>query len=159
MKSLLIIQDDIQLVMKKEYPERMDLSEVWPIFEAGGLIHLSTVDGDHPRVRMVSFTVHGRNLWVATRSGDDKVSQIRNNSNVEFTLPVRGTEKMGCLRATAEAYIMEDTTKRDEIASLIPWFSGYWKSSKDPNYTLIRIDLKKILFDHHETSLKYTIEV
>ncbi len=145
--------------MKKEYPERMDLSEVWPIFEAGGLIHLSTADGKQPRVRMVSFTVHGQSLWVATRSGDDKVTQIRNNSNVEFTLPVRGTEKIGCLRATAKAYIVDDIVKRNEIANLIPWFTGYWKSSEDPNFTLIRLDLKRILFDHHETSLKYTIEV
>ena len=145
--------------MKKEYPERMDLSEVWPIFEAGGLIHLSTIDGDQPRVRIVSFTVHGQSLWVATRSGDDKVTQIHNNSKVEFTLPVRGKEKIGCLRATAEAIIVDDPTKREEIASLIPWFMGYWKSSDDPNFTLIRLNMIKILFDHHETSSKYTIEV
>ncbi|MFW9793788.1 MAG: pyridoxamine 5'-phosphate oxidase family protein [Candidatus Thorarchaeota archaeon] len=145
--------------MKKEYPERMELFEVWPIFEAGGLIHLSTIDVDYPRVRIVSFTVHGKNLWVATRSGDDKVTQIRKNSNVEFTLPVRGTKKIGCLRATAEAVIVDDPIKRKEVASVIPWFTGYWKSSEDPNFTLIRLDLKKVLFDHHESSSKFTIDL
>ncbi len=159
MKLHLIIPEYTSTDMKKEYPERMTLSEVWPIFEAGGLIHLSTMDGDHPRVRMVSFTVHGQNLWVATRSGDDKVEQILKNSRVEFTLPVRGTEKLGCLRATADAYIVDDPVKRNEVASLIPWFSGYWKSFEDPNFTLIRLDLKRILFDHHETKSKYTIDV
>ncbi|MHA2002777.1 MAG: pyridoxamine 5'-phosphate oxidase family protein [Candidatus Thorarchaeota archaeon] len=157
--SHLIIPVNPLTTMKKAYPERMPLSEVWPLFEAGGLIHLSTLDGNQPRVRMMSFTVHDQKLWIATRTGDDKVSQIRKNSNVEFTLAVQGKERTGCLRTTAEASIAEDPGTRDDIASAIPWFTGYWKSSDDPNFTLIRLDMKKILFDHHETSSKYTIEL
>jgi uncharacterized pyridoxamine 5'-phosphate oxidase family protein len=145
--------------MKKEYPERMTLSEVWPHFEARGLIHLSTLDGDQPRVRMMALTTHDQKLWVVTRTGDDKVVQIGKNSNVEFTLAVPGKERTGCLRATAEATIVEDQSTRDVVVSVIPWFTNYWKSSEDPNFTLIRLDLKEILFDHHETSSKYTIEM
>jgi len=145
--------------MKKEYPESMQLSEVWSLFEAGGLVHLSTLDGDQPRVRMMSLTVHGNNLWLATRSGDDKVDQIRKNNNVEFTFTVRGKERTGCLRSTARAVIIEDTSTREEIANAIPWFTGYWESSEDPNYTLIRLDLTRILFDHHESCMKYKIEL
>ena len=145
--------------MKKTYPERMALSEVWPLFEAGGLIHLSTLDGDHPRVRMMALTVHDQKLWVVTRTSDDKVGQLRRNPNVEFTFAVPGKERTGCLRATAEARTVDDHDRRDDVASAIPWFTGYWKSSEDPNYTLIRLDLKRILFDHHETSSKYTIEL
>jgi general stress protein 26 len=145
--------------MKKTYPETMPLSEVWPLFEAGGLAHLSTLDGDQPRVRMMALTARNQNLWVVTRTGDDKVDQIGKNSKVEFTFAVPGKERTGCLRATAEAIIVEDQRSRDEIASVIPWFTAYWKSSEDPNFTLIRLDLKKILFDHHETSSKYTIDL
>ncbi|MFW9850711.1 MAG: pyridoxamine 5'-phosphate oxidase family protein [Candidatus Thorarchaeota archaeon] len=145
--------------MKKEYPETMQLSEVWPLFEAGGLVHLSTLDGDQPRVRMMSLTVHGDNLWLATRSGDDKVDQIRKNDNVEFTFTVRGKGRTGCLRSTARAVIIEDASTRKEIADAIPWFTGYWISSNDSNYTLIRLDLTRILFDHHESSKKYKIEL
>jgi len=145
--------------MKKTYPEKMALSEVWPLFEAGGLIHLSTMDGNHPRVRMMALTVHDQKLWVVTRTGDDKVGQIKKNSNVEFTLTVRGKERTGCLRATADASIVEDQGTRRDVASVIPWFTGYWESSEDPNFTLIKLDLKKILFDHHETSSKFTIEL
>ena len=129
--------------MKKTYSERMDLSEVWPLFEKGGLIHLSTLDGDQPRVRMLALIVHDQKLWVVTRTGDDKVVQIRKNSNVEFTLAVSGKERTGCLRATAEANIVEEPSTRDDVVSAIPWFTGYWKSSEDPNFTLIRLDLKK----------------
>ncbi len=157
--SYLIIPVQSRSIMKKDYPERMALSEVWPHFEARGLIHLSTLDGDQPRVRMMALTEHDQKLWVVTRTGDDKVVQIRKNSNVEFTLTVPGKERTGCLRATAKATIEEDQGTRDDVVSAIPWFTNYWKSSEDPNFTLIRLELKEILFDHHETSLKYTIDL
>jgi len=145
--------------MKKVYSEKMELSEVWPHFEVGGLANLATIDGDQARVRMMSLNVHDNKLWLVTRSGDDKIGQIRKNPKVEFTYAVRGKERTGCLRATAEAVIVEDPITREAVSSSIPWFSGYWKSSEDPNFTLIRLDLKKILFDHHDSSSKYTIEV
>jgi len=145
--------------MKKEYPEKMTLTEVWPHFEAGGLIHLATIDGTQPRVRMLALTVFDQKLWIVTRTGDDKVEQIQENPNAEFTLAVRGEERFGCLRATAEATIVDDPETRKDVSSAIPWFTGYWKSSEDPDFTLIRLDMKKILFDHHETLSKYTIEL
>ena len=122
-------------------------------------MHLSTLEGDQPRVRVMTLTECNQNLWVATRTEDDKVGQIRRNSKVEFTLIVRGEERTGCLRVTADAVIVEDQRIRDEVVSVIPWFTGYWKSSQDPDFTLIRLDLKKILFDHHETRSKYTIDL
>ena len=82
-------------IMKKEYPEKMTLSEVWPHFEAGGLLHLATLDGNQPRVRMLAFTVFDQKLWIVTRTGDDKIDQIRMNSNAEFTLAVKGKERTG----------------------------------------------------------------
>lgn len=145
--------------MKKEYPEKMALSEVWSHFEVGGLANLATIDGDQARVRMMSLNVYDDKLWLVTRSGDDKLDQIRRNPKVEFTYAVRGKERTGCLRATANAIIVDDPNTREAVSSSISWFSGYWKSSEDPNFTLIRLDLKKILFDHHESSLKYTIEI
>ncbi|MHA1908064.1 MAG: pyridoxamine 5'-phosphate oxidase family protein [Candidatus Thorarchaeota archaeon] len=145
--------------MKKEYPDTMDLSEVMPHFEVGGLVHLSTMDGNQPRVRMMALTVHDEKLWLVTRTKDDKVDQISKNEKVEFTCTVRGKERTGCLRATADAIIVEDSSTREEVAKTIPWFTGYWESSNDPNYTLIRLDLNKILFDHHESSKKYTIDL
>ena len=145
--------------MKKEYPEKMELSEVWPHFEAGGLANLATIDGDQARVRMMALNVYNNNLWLVTRSGDDKIPQIKKNPKVEFTFTVPGEGKIGCLRATAVASIVDDPKMRKGVSSSIPWFSGYWKSSEDPDFTLIRLDLTKILFDHHETSSKYTIEV
>ncbi|TFG28512.1 hypothetical protein EU528_11100 [Candidatus Thorarchaeota archaeon] len=145
--------------MKKDYPERMPLSEVWPLFEARGLAHLSTIDGNQPRVRMMALNTHDNNLWLVTRSGDDKIHQIQKNPKVEFTYAVPGKGRTGCLRATAEAVIVDDQKTRDSVVASIPWFTNYWKSSTDRDFTLIRLDLKYIVFDHHETSAKYTIDL
>ena len=145
--------------MKKDYPEKMTLAEVWPHFGAGGLANFSTMDGDQPRVRMMALNVWENKLWLVTRSGDDKIGQIRKNSKMEFTYAVPGKGRTGCLRATGEAFIVDDKKTRDGVVSAIPWFTNYWKSSEDPDFTLIRLDLKMILFDHHETSSKFTIEV
>ena len=145
--------------MKKEYPEKMALSEVWPHFEAGGLAHLSTIDGNQPRVRMMALNVHDKKLWLVTRTGDDKIDQVHKNSKAEFTYAVPGKGRTGCLRATADAVIVDDQEIRDSVVSSIPWFTNYWESAEDPNFTLIRLDLKQILFDHHETPSKYIIEL
>lgn len=86
----LITQVQLINLIKKSYPEQMTLPEIWPLFKKGGLIHLSTIDGGYPRARMVSVNVFDRKLWIVTRSGDDKVTQIRKNSNIEFTPAVQG---------------------------------------------------------------------
>jgi uncharacterized pyridoxamine 5'-phosphate oxidase family protein len=145
--------------MKKDYPEKMTLAEVWPHFENGGLANLATIDGDQPRVRVMALNVCDNDLWLVTRTGDDKIDQIRKNPKVEFTYLVPGNGRTGCLRATAEAFVVDQQEMRDKVAKSIPWFSNYWESAEDPNFTLIRLDLKKILFDHHQTSSKYTIEI
>ncbi|MHA1138182.1 MAG: pyridoxamine 5'-phosphate oxidase family protein [Candidatus Thorarchaeota archaeon] len=137
----------------------MTLSEVWPHLEAGGLAHLSTIDGNQPRVRMMALNVYDKKLWLVTKTGDDKIGQIRKNSKAEFTYAVPGKGRTGCLRATADAVIVDDQETRDSVVSSIPWFTNYWESAEDPNFTLIRLDLKQILFDHHETPSKYTIEL
>jgi len=106
--SELIIEAKIHSDMKKDYPERLPLSEVWHHFQAGGFAHFSTLDGDQPRVRMMALTAHDQRLWLVTRSSDDKVVQISKNPQAEFTYAIPGTERTGCLRATVEAFIEEN---------------------------------------------------
>jgi len=145
--------------MKKEYPGRKSFEEIWPLYEKGGLVHLSTMDGNQPRVRMLSFTPLDKKIWIVSRSGDDKIDQIKNNPRVEFTYSVRSEEGTGCLRATGNAVIIEDSDTRALVTKEIPWFKGYWKSSDDPDFTLIRLDISKILYDPADERSKYTIIV
>lgn len=147
------------MIFMKQYPEKMSLKEVWTHFEAGGLVHLATLDGDQPRVRAMALTAFDNQLWVVTHTSDKKVDQIRKNPHVEFTYTVPGKGRTGCLRANAKAIVITDPKMRRAVADVIPWFNGYWKSAEDPEYTLIKFELNTMLFDHHESRNKYTIEL
>ncbi|MFW9920442.1 MAG: pyridoxamine 5'-phosphate oxidase family protein [Candidatus Thorarchaeota archaeon] len=147
------------ITMKKEYPETKSFDDIWPIYQKGGLLHLSTLDGNQPRVRIMSFTPLDKKIWVVTRSGDDKIQQLRKNPNIEFTYSYQGEQNIGCLRASGTAIIVDDPAIRARVTKAIPWFNGYWESSEDPNFTLIRLDISKILFDPANERTKYTVIV
>ena len=141
----------------KEYSNRIGLQEVWNHFTGFPLAHLATVEGDQPRVRMMALVCHNEKLWFATKTEWDKAEQIRENPKVEVTIPARDQSRAGCLRITATARIVSEGDTRRDLADIIPWFSQYWNSPQDENFTLIELDLRRILFDHPSDGLKYTV--
>jgi general stress protein 26 len=141
----------------KEYPETISLEEIWNYFEGFPLIHLATVEGFHPRVRPMALITHNKELWLATKTSWAKVEQIRMNKQVEFSVAPISREGTGSIRCTAEAILVEDHQLKSEVESSIPWFNQYWSNVKDPNFTLIRLELKRILFDHPSDWKKYTV--
>ncbi len=143
----------------KEYPASKHVDEIWHYFEAGGLAHLATLDGDQPRVRTMALTEHDRLLWIVTHTPWAKVEQIRKNPKVEFTFGVRGEKGYGVLRCTGRAVIIEDMILKEELANVVSWFKQYWSSYEDPDYTLIRLDISQILFDPPDERTKYTIDM
>jgi uncharacterized pyridoxamine 5'-phosphate oxidase family protein len=141
----------------KEYPERMSLDELRQHFEGFPLAHVATIEGNQPRVRAMSLISWDNKLWLATKTEWDKVEQIRRNNRVEFTVMLKTQERTGSLRITAEAALVDDTATKTKLASAIPWFHQYWKDASDSNFTLIRLDLTRILFDHPSDRKKYTV--
>ena len=143
----------------KPYPEKMKLEDVWEQFERGGMAHLATIEGDQPRVRMMSLTAYDGKFWLATWSNWRKVEQIKANPKVEFSYGYRGEKGVGAFRVTGIAHIVDDPNIREEVSKAIPWFGGYWESSEDPRWTCIQIEPKEILLDHPDDKKKYTIEI
>jgi general stress protein 26 len=141
----------------KEYPETISLEEIWKYFEGFPLAHLATVEGDRPRVRPMSLITHNDELWLATKTSWAKVNHIRKKKQVEFSVAPISQEGTGSIRCTAEAIIVEDHQLKSEVESSIPWFRQYWSDVKAPNFTLIRLELKRILFDHPSDRKKYTV--
>ena len=142
-----------------EYSHRMSLKYIWNHFAALPLSHLATVEGDQPRVRMMTLVTHKGRLWLATKTEWDKVSQLLENPKIELTVPAKEQNQAGCVRITALANIVEDDETRKAVSSAIPWFSNYWTSHHDENFTLIGLDLTRVLFDHPSDGLKYTVDV
>ncbi|MHA2135349.1 MAG: pyridoxamine 5'-phosphate oxidase family protein [Candidatus Thorarchaeota archaeon] len=145
--------------MKKEYPHSMEYDWVWERLRRGGLAHFATMDEDQPRVRIVSLNPYDKQLWIATRTKDNKVLQLMKNGLVEFTIVVRGEKGVGGIRGTGKAIIVEDLDIKRDVAASIQWFSGYWDSHEDPHFTLIRLEMSKFLVDHPDDRLKYTVIV
>ena len=136
----------------------MTSDEIWTYFEKTQMAHLATIDGDQPRVRIMALVKHKKKLWTLTHTLWDKVSQIKKNDKIEFTAGVHGTRGVGILRTTGRAIIVENSIEKQEIAGIVPWFSEYWDSPEDSNFTLIRLEPNLVLFDNPEDGKKYTIK-
>ena len=143
----------------KEYAHRLGLGDIWRHFEGFPLSHFATVEDDQPRVRMMALVAHDRKLWLATKTEWDKVEQIRRNPKAELTVPARDEKGAGCVRVTAVARQIEDSDIRREVSGAIPWFSNYWTSSDDANFTLLGLEIQRILYDHPSDGKKYTVEL
>lgn len=143
----------------KEYPETISLQDIWHHFEKYPLAHVATIEENHPRVRPMALITHRGNLWLASKTEWDKVDQIKKNNRVEFTVAPTSETGTGSLRITARAVIIGDLSIKEELLPSIPWFSQYWYGLDDSNFTLIRLDIKRILYDHPTDGKKYTVNI
>lgn len=141
----------------KEYPETIGLQEIWIHLEDFPLAHLATIDGNQPRVRPMTLISVENQLWLATKTEWDKVDQIIDNNRVEFTVAPLRKNGTGSIRVTALAVVIEDKETKRKLSLAIPWFNQYWIDSDDPNFTLIRLKLKRMLYDHPSNRMKYTV--
>ncbi|MFW9964766.1 MAG: pyridoxamine 5'-phosphate oxidase family protein [Candidatus Sifarchaeia archaeon] len=141
----------------KEYPETIGLQEIWIHLEDFPLAHLATIDGNQPRVHPMTLISVENQLWLATKTEWDKVDQIIDNNRVEFTVAPLRKNRTGSIRATALAVVIEDKETKRKLSLAIPWFNQYWIDSDDPNFTLIRLKLKRMLYDHPSNRMKYTV--
>ena len=71
---------------QKPYSEIMTKDELWTYFEKANMVHLATMDGDQPRVRIMALIKHDNKLYTLTHTQWDKVRQISANNKVEFTV-------------------------------------------------------------------------
>ncbi|MHA3963272.1 MAG: pyridoxamine 5'-phosphate oxidase family protein [Candidatus Thorarchaeota archaeon SMTZ1-45] len=141
----------------KEYPKQISLQEVWVHFEGFPLAHLATVEGNQPRVRPMSLISIENRLWLATKTEWDKVGQIIANNKVEFTVAPLSKNGTGSIRATAIAVVIKDRETKQRLSLAIPWFNQYWIDSDDPNFTLIKLEPTRMLYDHPSDRRKYTV--
>ena len=118
--------------------------EVWNHFKDMQYVFLATIDGATPRVRPVTLIHFDKKMWVTTGSGDAKVKQIKDNSNVEFCLLLKAGDHSGYIRGRGEAEIISDAATRELIADNTPFFKEFWQDTNDPGYALLRIHTKEI---------------
>lgn len=123
--------------------DELQLDDLKKYFYNNPLVYFATIDKNQPRVRPVSLVNHNNDLWVVSRSYEEKIEQINDNSNFEFTFIV-DDEFKGMIRATGKAKVIDDLVIKKELVKSISWFDNYFKSFDDPNYGLIKLDVSEV---------------
>lgn len=108
-------------------------------FKETQFVALATIDGTRPRVRPMTLINLDRRFWMMTSSSSDKVTQIKQNSSVEFTYQFNENSEDCCIRILGKAKIIEDKKIKTSIAKRIYFFNNHWSSPEDSDYTLLEI--------------------
>jgi len=108
-------------------------------FKETQFVALATIDGIRPRVRPITLIYLDRRFWMVTSTSSNKVIQIKQNANVEFTYQFSENNEDCCIRILGKAKIIKDKNTKTSIAKRISFFNNYWSSPEDPDYTLIEI--------------------
>jgi len=118
--------------------------EVWNYFKDSPYIFLATSEENQPRVRPVTLIYFDKKFWITTGTNNNKVAQIQKNSKIEFCLVVQKENKQGYVRGTGLAKIVKDKEQKAKIAKHCDFFSEFWDSPDDPDYTLIELSINEI---------------
>ena len=76
---------------------------------------------------------------MVTSTSSNKVTQIKQNPNVEFTYQFAENGEDCCIRILGKAKIVKDKNTKASIAKRIGFFNDYWASPEDPDYTLLEV--------------------
>lgn len=128
----------------------MSLEHIWKYFMNCPTVYLATVDHKQPHVRPMSLVEHQKELWMATKTSFPKTSQLEENSLMEFTFCLRGTNRIGMIRATGKAELIHEQEQKRVLAKVIPFFEAYWEDPEEDDFTLLKLKLKQIFFDDPE---------
>lgn len=123
--------------------EDLHLVDIKKYFFINPLVYFATTDKNQPRVRPMSLINHKDELWVVSRSFEEKITQIKKNSKFELTFMV-DDEFKGMIRAAGNAQVIDDLEIKKELVESISWFNNYFKSHDDPNYGLIKLEVTEV---------------
>lgn len=118
--------------------------EVLNHFKDYQIVYLATAEGDQPKVRPVTLLYFDKKFWITTGTDNAKVNQIKANPKMEFCLLIEEQKKQGYIRAAGLAKIVQDKKIKEKIAKNCDFFSSYFKSPDDPNYTLLEMQVADI---------------
>ena len=118
--------------------------EVWSHFDAMQSVFLATCSREKPKVRPVTMIKFKDELWVSTGTKDAKTEQIKDNNSIEFSILIGKGKYKGSIRAAGKAKIVKDIKTKKSLAENIPFFKQFWKDASDPDFTLLRLDIKSI---------------
>ncbi len=116
-----------------------DVGRILDQFKETQFVAFATMAGVRPRVRPMTLIYLDRRFWMVTSTSSNKVTQIKQNPNVEFTYQFSQNNEDSCIRILGKAIIVKDGNTKTSIAKRIGFFSNHWSSPEDPDYTLLEV--------------------
>ena len=121
------------------------LEEIRSHFGKQNRVSLATMEGDQPRVRIMSLIRLDDRFYFVTGAwgGADttKVKQIAANPNIEYVMQVERGGDVGNIRATGLAFLEDDPTIWERLFREVGWVKNYFKSSEDPSYVVLGVNV------------------
>ena len=116
-----------------------EVAQVLSRFKETQFVALATMDGTRPRVRPMTLIYLDHRFWMVTSTSSNKVMQIKQNANVEFTYQFDENGEDCCIRILGKAKIIKDKETKTSTAKRIGFFNNYWSGPEDPDFTLLEI--------------------
>jgi general stress protein 26 len=116
-----------------------EVRQILSQFKETQFVALATMDETRPRVRPMTLVYLDHRFWMVTSTFSNKVMQIRQNPNVEFTYQFDENGEDRCIRILGKAKIIKDKETKANTAKRIGFFNNYWSSPEDPDFTLLEI--------------------
>jgi general stress protein 26 len=116
-----------------------EVGQILNQFKKTQFVALATIDGIRPRVRPITLIYLDRRFWMVTSTSSNKVAQIKQNANVEFSYQFTENGEDCCIRVLGKAKIIKDRETKTSMAKRLSFFNEHWSSPEDPDYTLLEI--------------------
>jgi uncharacterized pyridoxamine 5'-phosphate oxidase family protein len=121
------------------------LEEILSHFGTQNRVCLATLEGDQPRVRIMSLIRMNNWFYFITGAwgGADtaKFIQITANPKIEFVMQVERDGDVGNIRTAGLAFLEDDPMIRERLFREIGWVKNYFKGFEDPTYVVLRVEV------------------
>ncbi len=118
--------------------------EIFNYFKQKNIIYLATSKEGKPAVRPVTLIYFENEFFFATGGKDAKFDQIKANNNVEFCYSISDEKNSGYIRGFGIATIIVDIPTKQKIMDNIDFIKMFWTNADDPEYALLKIELKEV---------------
>jgi uncharacterized pyridoxamine 5'-phosphate oxidase family protein len=124
--------------------KEIQFEDICEFFFQMPLVYFATTHKNKPKVRPMSLINCNGQLWLTSRSYDEKIAQIKKNPNMEFTFVIRNDDFQGMIRADGKAFIVDNLDVKTKLSKAIPFFKDYFEEPEDPNYGLIQLEINEV---------------
>jgi len=122
----------------------MDAQELLRLLAKDRWVAFATVDDGQPRVRMMTVSLHDRQLWCFTSAASAKAGQLKRDDRFELVAHMEGEGNISSLRAMGRAEVVTDLSVKEALATANPSFKEHWSSFEDPDFMLLRLQVESI---------------